>query len=65
MKKPHCFFEKNIFQFLVQVQKASWIYFFVIDQLKFTLSTMPKSKRDRKIALSKTTKKVGLETKQV
>ena len=26
---------------------------------------MPKSKRDRKIALSKTTKKVGLETKQV
>merc|ERR1712141_734024 len=43
---------------------GSWIYFFVIYQLKFTLITMPKSKRDRKIALSKTTKKVGLETKQ-
>ena len=26
---------------------------------------MPKSKRDRKIALSKTQKKIGLETKQV
>ena len=64
MKKAHCFFEKNL-PILVEVQKASWIYFFVIDQLKFTLNTMPKSKRDRKIALSKTTKKVGLETKQV
>jgi len=29
-------FLKKIFQFLVEVHKASWIYVFVIDQLKFT-----------------------------
>ena len=34
-------------------------------KLNFWKDNMPKSKRDRKIALSKTQKKIGLETKQV